>query len=40
MEIYTVKSYDMDETFLGTWIDTGCNTLLIDSVTVLDNPDS
>ena len=39
-EIYTVKSYDIDETFLGTWIDTGCNTLLIDSVTVLDNPDS
>ena len=39
-EIYTVKSYNMDKTFLGTWIDTGCNTLLIDSVTVLDNPDS
>ena len=39
-EIYTVKSYEMDETFLGTWIDTGCNTLLIDSVTVLDNPGS
>ena len=38
-EINTVKSYEMDETFLGTWIDTGCNTLLIDSVTVLDNPD-
>ncbi len=37
-EIYTVKSYEMDETFLGTWIDTGCNTLLVDSVTVLDNP--
>ena len=39
-EIHTVKSYEIDETFLGTWIDTGCNTLLIDSVTVLDNPDS
>ena len=38
-EIYTVKSYELDETFLGTWIDTGCNTLLIDSVTVLNNPD-
>ncbi len=38
-EIYSVKSYEMDETFLGTWIDTGCNTLLIDSVTVLKNPD-
>ncbi len=38
-EIYSVKSYDMDGTFLGTWIDTGCNTLLVDSVTVLDNPD-
>ncbi len=38
-EIYTVKSYELDETFLGTWIDTGCNTLLIDSVTVLNNPE-
>lgn len=38
-EIYTIKSYQVDETFLGTWIDTGCNTLLIDSVTVLKNPD-
>jgi len=38
-EIYSVKSYDVDGTFLGTWIDTGCNTLLVDSVTVLDNPD-
>ncbi|MCJ7717743.1 MAG: hypothetical protein MUO54_14660 [Anaerolineales bacterium] len=37
-EIYTVKSYDVEETFLGTWVDTGCNTLLIDSVTVLKNP--
>ena len=38
-EIYTVKSFQIDETFLGTWVDTGCNTLLIDSVTVLRNPD-
>jgi len=38
-EIYSIKSYDLDKTFLGTWIDTGCNTLLVDSVTVLDNPD-
>jgi len=38
-EIYSVKSYDVDDTFLGTWIDTGCNTLLVDSVTVLENPD-
>jgi len=38
-EIYSVKSYDMDDIFLGTWIDTGCNTLLVDSVTVLYNPD-
>ncbi len=37
-EIYTIKSYEMDETFIGTWIDTGCNTLLVDSVTVLNNP--
>jgi len=38
-EILTVKSFQIDETFLGTWMDTGCNTLLIDSVTVLNNPD-
>lgn len=38
-EIYSIKTYQMDETFLGTWFDTGCNTLLIDSVTVLTNPD-
>lgn len=38
-EIYTIKTFQIDETFLGTWIDTGCNTLLIDSVTLLNNPD-
>ena len=38
-EIYTIKTFQLDDTFLGTWIDTGCNTLLIDSVTVLKNPD-
>ena len=38
-EIFTVNSYETDETFLSTWVDTGCNTLLIDSVTVLNNPD-
>jgi len=34
-EIYTVKAYQADESFLGTWIDTGCNTLLIESVSLL-----
>jgi hypothetical protein len=34
-EIYTVKAYDTEDNFLGTWIDTGCNTLLVESVTVL-----
>ena len=38
-EILTIKSFQIDETFLGTWMDTGCNTLLIDSVTVLNNTD-
>ncbi len=38
-EIYSIKTYQIDETFLGTWIDAGCNTLLIDSVTILNNPD-
>ena len=34
-EIYTVKAYQSDDNFLGTWIDTGCNTLLVDSVSIL-----
>ena len=34
-EIYTVKAYEMDETFLGTWMDIGCNTLLVETVSVL-----
>lgn len=34
-EIYTVKAFQTDEIFLGTWLDTGCNTLLIESVTIL-----
>jgi hypothetical protein len=34
-EIYTLKSYQPDGTFIGTWKDTGCNTLLVDSVSVL-----
>jgi len=34
-EIYDVKAYEMDDTFLGTWIDTGCNSLLVKSVTIL-----
>ena len=36
-EIYTIKAYQPDETFLGTWIDTGCNTLLIESVSIIQN---
>ncbi|MCD6424469.1 MAG: hypothetical protein J7L35_03105 [Anaerolineales bacterium] len=38
-EIYTVKAYQPDETFLGTWIDSGCNTLLIESVSIIQNPE-
>jgi len=34
-EIYTVKAFQVDEIFLGTWLDTGCNTLLVESVTIL-----
>ena len=34
-EIYDVKAYEMDDTFLGTWIDTGCKSLLVKSVTIL-----
>jgi hypothetical protein len=34
-EIYTLKAYQPDGTFIGTWSDTGCNTLLVDSVSVL-----
>jgi hypothetical protein len=39
-EILTVKAYRGDETFLGTWLDTGCNTLLVESVTILEDTDS
>jgi hypothetical protein len=35
-EILTVKAYQNDETFIGTWFDTGCNTLLVESVTIMD----
>lgn len=38
-EIYTIKAYQPDETFLGTWKDSGCNTLLIDSVSIIQNPE-
>ena len=33
-EILIVKSYRGDESFVGTWLDTGCNTLLVESVTI------
>jgi len=36
-EIYNIKSYQTDETFLGTWQDAGCNTLLIESVSIIQN---
>ncbi len=38
-EIYTVKAFQTDENFLGTWLDTGCNTLLVESVSILKPPD-
>jgi hypothetical protein len=37
-EIHTIKSYTPDGTFLGTWQDTGCNTLLVEFVSVLKAP--
>jgi hypothetical protein len=36
-EIYNIKAYQIDETFLGTWQDAGCNTLLVESVTITQN---
>jgi len=38
-EIFSIKAYQADETFLGTWIDAGCNTLLVESVTKLESAD-
>ena len=37
-EVYTLKAYQPDGTFIGTWSDTGCNTLLVDSVSLLKTP--
>lgn len=37
-EIYTVKAYQSDGNFLGTWQDAGCNTLLVESVSILKTP--
>jgi hypothetical protein len=34
-EIFTINAYQVDETLLGTWLDTGCNTLLVESVTII-----
>ena len=39
-EILTVKAFQSDETFLGTWLDTGCNTLLVESVTIIKGTDN
>jgi len=33
-EILTIKAYDQDGNYLGEWHDTGCNTILVNSVTV------
>jgi hypothetical protein len=38
-EIYTIKAYQADGNFLGTWQDAGCNTLLVESVSILKTPD-
>jgi len=38
-EIYNIKAYQIDETFLGTWQDAGCNTLLVESVSIIQNTD-
>jgi hypothetical protein len=34
-EIFRVKAFHSDGTFIGAWMDTGCNTLLVESVTIL-----
>ena len=34
-EILVIKAYDRDGSFLGDWRDTGCNTLLVESVIVV-----
>lgn len=34
-EILNVKAYQSDSNYLGAWQDTGCNTLLVESVTIL-----
>ncbi len=36
-EIYNVKAYQTDEAYLGKWQDAGCNTLLIESVSIIKN---
>ncbi len=36
-EIYNVKAYQFDEAFLGKWQDAGCNTLLIETVSIIKN---
>lgn len=34
-EIFNIKAYQSDGTFLGTWQDMGCNSLLIESASLL-----
>jgi len=34
-EIFSIKAYQGDDSFLGTWMDTGCNTLLVESVSII-----
>lgn len=36
-EIYKVKAFQTNDDFIGSWMDTGCNTLLVESVTILRN---
>jgi hypothetical protein len=35
-EILVIKAYDRDGSFLGDWRDTGCNTLLVESVVIVE----
>ena len=34
-EIYNIKAFQDQENYLGAWQDTGCNTLLVESVTIV-----
>jgi hypothetical protein len=36
-EILVIEVFNKDDRYLGEWHDTGCNTLLVDSVTILED---